>query len=130
MEEAEAVGAILTAFRIALIINCAITRFDTAISPKGFAESDVIIESVYETPAQEHAYLQPEAGISYLDEEGRITVVVAGQYAHEDREQITHALKLPEDKVRVIYPAIGGAFGGREDMSVQITLALIGHEAA
>ena len=91
---------------------------------KGFAQADVIIESEYHTPMQEHAYLQPEAGIAYYDEEERITVVVAGQWAHEDREQIAHALNLPEEKVRVIYPAIGGAFGGREDMSVQIVLAL------
>ena len=91
---------------------------------RGFEQADAIIEGDYETPAQEHAYLQPEAGMAYLDEEGRITVVVAGQFAHEDREQIMHALKLTEEQVRVIYPAIGGAFGGREDMSVQITLAL------
>jgi CO/xanthine dehydrogenase Mo-binding subunit len=62
--------------------------------------------------------------LSYIDEEGRITVVVAGQWAHEDREQIAHSLDLPEEKVRVIYPAMGGAFGGREDMSVQIVLGL------
>ncbi len=89
-----------------------------------FAESDVIVESSYEVPGQEHAYLQPEAGLAYLDEEGRITVAVAGQWAHEDREQIAHALNVPLEKVRIVYPAIGGAFGGREDMSVQIVLAL------
>jgi CO/xanthine dehydrogenase Mo-binding subunit len=89
-----------------------------------FDNADVIIEGEYRTPAQEHAYLQPEAGIGYLDEEGRITVQVAGQWTHEDQEQIAHALGLPLDRVRVIYPAIGGAFGGREDMSVQIVLAL------
>jgi len=94
---------------------------DTA---KGFEQADVIIESDYETPAQEHAYLQPEAGIAYYDDEGLLTVIVGGQWVHEDREQIAHALKLPEEKIRVIYPAIGGAFGGREDMSVQIILAL------
>ena len=91
---------------------------------KGFEEADVIIEGEYHTPAQEHAYLQPEAGLGYIDEEGRVTVNVAGQWTHEDREQIAHALNLPEEKIRVIYPAIGGAFGGREDMSVQIVLAL------
>jgi len=68
--------------------------------------------------------LQPEAGLGYIDEEGRVTVVVAGQWTHEDQEQIYHALGLPPEQVRVIYPAIGGAFGGREDMSVQIVLAL------
>ena len=91
---------------------------------KGFELADVIIEGEYHTPVQEHAFLQPEAGISYIDERGRVTVVVAGQWTHEDQEQIAHALDLPMDQVRVIYPAIGGAFGGREDMSVQIILAL------
>jgi CO/xanthine dehydrogenase Mo-binding subunit len=87
-------------------------------------EADIVIEELYATPMQEHAYLQPEAGVAYLDSEGRVTVEVAGQWAHTDQAQIAHALGIPVDQVRVIYPAIGGAFGGREDMSVQITLAL------
>ncbi|MCX6054607.1 MAG: molybdopterin-dependent oxidoreductase [Chloroflexi bacterium] len=86
--------------------------------------NNIVVEGVYRTPIQEHAYLQPEAGIGYYDQEGRITVVVAGQWVHEDQEQIAHALNLPLEKIRVIYPSIGGAFGGREDMSVQIILAL------
>jgi CO/xanthine dehydrogenase Mo-binding subunit len=86
--------------------------------------AEVVVESVYKTPVQEHAFLQPEAGISYYDEEGRITIVVGGQWVHEDQEQIAHALNLPLEAIRIIYPAIGGAFGGREDMSVQIVLAL------
>jgi CO/xanthine dehydrogenase Mo-binding subunit len=90
----------------------------------GFRDADVIIEGVYQTPVQEHAYLQPEAGVAYLDAEGRVTVEVAGQWTHVDQKQISHALGIPAEQVRVIYPAIGGAFGGREDMSVQITLAL------
>ncbi len=90
----------------------------------GWEQADVVVEGEYETGYQEHAYLQPEAGLGYIDDEGRVTVVVAGQWTHEDQEQISHALGLPEEQVRVIYPAIGGAFGGREDMSVQIVLAL------
>jgi len=89
-----------------------------------FSTSEVIIEGEYDTPVQEHIFLQPESGVSYIDDEGRVTVIVSGQWAHEDQEQIAHALNLPIEKVRVIYPAIGGAFGGREDMSVQISLAL------
>jgi CO/xanthine dehydrogenase Mo-binding subunit len=89
-----------------------------------WAECDAMVEGQYHTPMQEHAYLQPEAGISYIDESGRITVQVAGQWAHEDQLQIAHSLQLPLDRIRVIYPAIGGAFGGREDMSVQIVLAV------
>jgi CO/xanthine dehydrogenase Mo-binding subunit len=90
----------------------------------GWAAAEVVVEAVYELPYQEHAYLQPEAAVSYVDAEGRVTVVVAGQWTHEDQEQIAHALDLPPERVRVIYPAIGGAFGGREDMSLQIVMAL------
>ncbi len=91
---------------------------------QAFTEAAVIVEAEYHTPVQEHAYLQPEAGVSYIDDQGRVTVEVAGQWTHEDQAQIAHALGLPKEKVRIIYPAIGGAFGGREDMSIQIVLAL------
>ncbi|MEZ5280327.1 MAG: xanthine dehydrogenase family protein molybdopterin-binding subunit [Acidimicrobiales bacterium] len=90
----------------------------------GWAAAAVVVEATYELPHQEHAYLQPEAGVAYRDEAGRIVVEIAGQWTHEDREQIAHALDLADEQVRVIYPAIGGAFGGREDTSLQIVLAL------
>jgi CO/xanthine dehydrogenase Mo-binding subunit len=90
----------------------------------GFAQADVIVEATYRTHAQEHAYLQPEAGLAFVREDGRLEVIVAGQWMHEDRAQIAHALNLPEEQIVVRYPAIGGAFGGREDMSIQIPLAL------
>ncbi len=89
-----------------------------------FAQADVIVEGEYHTPYQEHAYLQPEAGLAYIDEEGRVTIQCGAQWTHADQEQIAHALDLPKEQIRVIYPAIGGAFGGREDLSVQIVLAL------
>jgi len=90
----------------------------------GFANADVIVEGEYRTPVQEHAFLQPEAGLAYIDEEGRITIACGGQWTHEDQEQVAHALNMPKENIRVVYPAVGGAFGGREDMSVQIVLAL------
>jgi len=91
---------------------------------KAFQEADLIIESEYHTPVQEHAYLQPEAGFAYYDEQDRITVAAGGQWAHEEQEEIAHSLGVELDQVRVIHPAIGGAFGGREDLSVQIVLGL------
>ncbi len=90
----------------------------------GFRDADVVVEAVYNTPAQEHAYLQTEAGLAYVDEAGRVAVVTTGQWGVKDRKQIAHALGLEEDQVRVIYPMTGGAFGGREDISVQIVVAL------
>lgn len=99
-------------------------RFRKGDMEAGWQAADVIVEGAYEVPYQEHAYLQPEAGLGYIDEEGRITVEIGGQWTHEDQLQIAHALDLPPEKIRVKYPAIGGAFGGREDMSIQIVLAL------
>ncbi len=91
---------------------------------QGFKDADVIIEADYATPSQEHMVFEPEGGVSYVDSDGIITVHVTGQWPHHDQSQIAHALNMPEDQVRVIYPPIGGAFGAREDVSVQIVLAL------
>lgn len=91
---------------------------------EGFKNSHVIVENTYKTHMVDHAFLQPEAGLSFIDEEGRITVIVATQYPHYDREEIASALNMPEESVRVINANVGGAFGGREDISLQIHLAL------
>jgi len=90
----------------------------------GFAQADVIVEGYYITPHVEHAYLQPEAGLGYIDEQGRVTVICAAQWPHDDIHQIAHILNLPEEQVHEIVPAVGGAFGGREDMYIQHLLAL------
>src|SRR5579859_1447173 len=89
-----------------------------------FSEADVVLEDTFTTSWQEHAYLQPEAGIAYYDEQGRLVIETAGQWLHEDRRQIAAMLRLPEEEVVVRYSAIGGAFGGREDLSIQHLLAL------
>nr|MBC7243797.1 xanthine dehydrogenase family protein molybdopterin-binding subunit [Chloroflexota bacterium] len=90
----------------------------------GFAQADVIVEGYYITPHVEHAYLQPEAGLGYIDEQGRVTVISAAQWPHDDLHQIAHMLNVPQDQLREIVPAVGGAFGGREDMYIQHLLAL------
>ncbi len=91
---------------------------------QALAEADVVLEDTFTTTWQEHAFLQPEAGIAYIDEQERLVLETAGQWLHEDRRQIAQMLKLPEEQVVVRYAAIGGAFGGREDLSMQHVLAL------
>ena len=91
---------------------------------RALAEADVVLSGEFSTSWQEHAYLQPEAGIAYIDREGHVVIETAGQWMHEDRRQIAAMLRLPEEKVVVRYAAIGGAFGGREDLSIQHLLAL------
>jgi CO/xanthine dehydrogenase Mo-binding subunit len=104
-----------------LLLHIPIRKGDIA---RGFAEADVILEGEFETSWQEHAFLQPEAGVAWVDEAERVIVETAGQWLHEDRRQLAAMLQLPEEQVIVRYAAIGGAFGGREDLSIQHLLAL------
>jgi CO/xanthine dehydrogenase Mo-binding subunit len=91
----------------------------------GFAAADVIVEGRYTTPFVEHAYLQPESGLAQVDENGRVSIWVATQWPDQDRREMAHALGIPLEQIRLIVPTTGGAFGGREDISVQIVLALL-----
>ncbi len=83
------------------------------------AAADVVISGTFSTQWQEHAFLQPEAATAWVDSEGRLIVETAGQWLHEDQRQVASILQLPEEQVIVRYNAIGGAFGGREDLSLQ-----------
>ena len=93
-----------------------------------FAKADVVIERTYDTPCIEHAYLQPEACLGYVDEDGRVTLIVATQWPQDDLRQLAHVLDVEEDRVRELVPAVGGAFGGREDMSLQPLVAVAVHK--
>ena len=91
----------------------------------GFDEADFVFERSYQTGRQEHAFLETEAGAAYYDEQNRLTLCVGGQNPFKDRGQVAAMLGLPEEAVRVIHPMMGGAFGGKEDLSVQLPLALV-----
>jgi CO/xanthine dehydrogenase Mo-binding subunit len=90
---------------------------------RALAEADVVLSGTFTTSWQEHAYLQPDAGIAYYEDE-TLVVETAGQWLHEDLRQIAALLRLEETAVAIRYAKIGGAFGGREDLSVQALLAL------
>ncbi|MEM4328086.1 MAG: molybdopterin cofactor-binding domain-containing protein [Candidatus Caldarchaeum sp.] len=104
---------------------CRSTRIAFGDVDKGFRQSKVVVENTYRTYPQSHAYLETEAGVSYIDELGRITVVAGGQSPYRDHHEIVSTLNLPPEKVRVVIPHVGGAFGGKDDISVQIHLALV-----
>ncbi len=91
---------------------------------QGFAQADVIVESYYTTHYVEHAYMQPDAALGYIDDQGRVAVISACQWPQDDLHQMAHMLDLPEDSLREIVPSVGGAFGGREDMHIQHLAAL------
>src|SRR5262249_27565444 len=91
---------------------------------RGFAEADVILEGEFETSWQEHAFLQPEAGVAWVDEDERMIVETAGQWLHAVRRQLAAVPQLPEEQAIGRYAGIGGALGGREDLSTQHLRAL------
>src|SRR5207248_1064555 len=86
---------------------------------------DVVVEGTYELGTQDQAFLGPESGLAVPDGEGGVDIYVATQWLHVDREQVAPCLGLPEEQVRIHLAGVGGAFGGREDLSIQIHAALL-----
>lgn len=80
---------------------------------KEFENCDVIVEQSYSTQAQSHCMMETHRAYSYIDEHGRMVIISANQSAYHMRRQVVRALGLPESKVRVIKPRIGGGFGGK-----------------
>ncbi|MCX6355689.1 MAG: molybdopterin-dependent oxidoreductase [Candidatus Aureabacteria bacterium] len=91
----------------------------------GFAGADVIVENTYTMQMMDHAFLETEAGLASVDKDGLLTVQSCGQYAFRDVTQIARALNYPEEQIRMIEPYTGGAFGGKDEITVQILLALL-----
>ncbi len=91
-----------------------------------FARADAVIEGEYRTQFVDHAYLEPEAGVGWLDDDGVLTLRVATQVIEHYRD-VARILGVSEAKVRVIAPYVGGGFGGKEDMTVEPYLALAVH---
>ncbi|HET9243630.1 MAG TPA: molybdopterin cofactor-binding domain-containing protein [Gaiella sp.] len=89
------------------------------------AAGEVAVEGFYELGIQDQAFLGPESGLAVPDGEGGIDIHVATQWLHVDRDQVAPCLGLPLEQVRIHLAGVGGAFGGREDLSMQIHAALL-----
>jgi CO/xanthine dehydrogenase Mo-binding subunit len=89
------------------------------------ARADVWVEGSYETGMQDQAPLGPEAGLAVPSADGGIDLFVATQWLHADQEQLAPCLALPAEKVRLHLSGVGGAFGAREDVSMQIHACLL-----
>jgi xanthine dehydrogenase D subunit len=85
----------------------------------------VVVEGTYELGMQDQAFLGPEAGLAEPTPDGGVRLEVATQWLHVDRDQTAASLGLPEEKVQLVLAGVGGAFGGREDLSVQIHAAML-----
>jgi CO/xanthine dehydrogenase Mo-binding subunit len=86
---------------------------------------DVSVEGYYELGIQDQAFLGPESGLAVPDGEGGIDIYVATQWLHVDRDQVAPCLGLPKEQVRIHLAGVGGAFGGREDLSMQVHGAML-----
>jgi CO/xanthine dehydrogenase Mo-binding subunit len=89
------------------------------------APGDVAVTGVYEIGTQDQAFLGPESGLAVPDGAGGIDIYVATQWLHVDRDQVAPCLDLTEEQVRIHLAGVGGAFGGREDLSMQIHGAML-----
>ena len=90
----------------------------------GFSQADIVVEENYETQPVEHAYLEPEAGLAYVDHDDVVTVVSPSQNITHHRHMLAKIIDKPIHKVRFIMSPVGGGFGGKEDMIYQGMLAL------
>jgi CO/xanthine dehydrogenase Mo-binding subunit len=90
----------------------------------GMAAADLIVENTFRVPFIEHAYLEPEAGVAWVDEQGVINIRVCTQVVEHFRS-IARAVDVPQNKVRIRGTLLGGGFGGKEDITVEIFLALL-----
>jgi CO/xanthine dehydrogenase Mo-binding subunit len=89
------------------------------------AHGDVSVSGTYELGIQDQAFLGPESGLAVPDGEGGVDIYVATQWLHVDRDQIAPCLDLEAEQVRIHLAGVGGAFGGREDLSIQIHSAML-----
>ena len=90
----------------------------------GFAEADVVVENTFRTPFQEHAFLEPEVGLAWVDENEVVNIRVSTQVIEHFRP-IADAIGVPHNKVRIRGALVGGGFGGKEDLTVEVYLALL-----
>jgi xanthine dehydrogenase D subunit len=87
--------------------------------------ADVVVTGTYRVGMQDQAFLGPEAGLAVPDGEGGVDLYVATQWLHVDQKQVCAALGLPPDRVRLVLAGVGGAFGGREDLSMHVHACLL-----
>ncbi len=103
---------------------CKHTRIRKGDVEAGLKDADLVVEETYQTAAIEHAYLEPEAGLAYLEADGCVTVQSPSQNITHHRHMLARILGRPINKVRMIMSTVGGGFGGKEDMLYQGMLAL------
>jgi xanthine dehydrogenase D subunit len=86
---------------------------------------EIIVEGTYELGMQDQAFMGPESGLAIPGDDGAVDLYISTQWLHADRDQVARCLNLPPEKVRLTLAGVGGAFGAREDVSLQIHLCML-----
>ncbi|MDQ1628521.1 MAG: hypothetical protein QOI54_2265 [Actinomycetota bacterium] len=89
------------------------------------AEGDVVVEGTYEVGMQDQAFMGPESGLAVPDDVGGVDLYMSTQWLHVDRDQVADCLGLAPEQVRLTLAGVGGAFGAREDVSMQVHICLL-----
>jgi len=92
------------------------------------AKAEVVVSGEYEVGMQDQAFLGPESGLAVPDGQGGVDLYISTQWLHIDRDQVAESLGLPPERVRLVLSGVGGAFGGREDLSMQIHACMLALE--
>jgi xanthine dehydrogenase D subunit len=87
--------------------------------------ADVVVTGEYTVGMQDQAFLGPESGLAVPAEDGGMDLYIATQWLHVDQKQVAETLGLPVDKVRLHLAGVGGAFGAREDLSMQVHACML-----
>ncbi|MGW0485713.1 xanthine dehydrogenase family protein molybdopterin-binding subunit [Nonomuraea sp. NPDC003214] len=88
-------------------------------------EAEVVVTGEYEVGMQDQAFLGPESGLAVPADDGGVDLFIATQWLHVDRDQLAPCLGLPPEKVRLTLSGVGGAFGAREDLSMQVHACML-----
>jgi len=105
-----------------LILHTRVRKGDFA---QGFSDADVIVEDLFHTHGQDHAPIEPESGMAWVDENETLVVFSSSQYIYRDRRQVVRVMGLPANRIRHIASTMGGGFGRKDDVTVEIFVALL-----
>lgn len=100
-------------------------RFARGDIAAGFAGAAHVVNATYETPRQMHGFMETEGGHAFVDADGTLNVCAGGQHGRRDQMQLARILGMPEERIRVVSSPTGGAFGGKDELTVQPALALL-----
>ncbi|NPV74871.1 MAG: molybdopterin-dependent oxidoreductase [Anaerolineae bacterium] len=105
-----------------LLLHTRVRKGDYRI---GFEQADVIVENLFRTHGQDHSPLEPESGVAWFDGDGILNIYSSSQYIFRDRKQVGRVLNIPINRIHSVNTTVGGGFGRKDDVTVEILVSLL-----